>query len=322
MQSTALRSIVTRFRAYQLGEKGSSYSYFSGGKFTLIEARRTEALSHRRLVDELDICGKKMIDTLHITSWDWDHCNPRDLSWILNNLKPQRVEYPGYQPESDCGLECIQILRSYLTKSKQTGMNTHVVKIDPEYIEKLEKGRDWGYNDLIYHPKTMYKEHNDNSTVKIFRSGSFSVASLGDIEHPTIGAYLRRCNIFKSEIDVMVLPHHGAESEISTKKFFRIIKPLVTVCTSNFDNQYSHPHDSIKNILYEQGIRNFTTKTGDVIIESTNGHTSKFRVTNLSSNSDKVSSTYDYTSKKSELLRFNSDTLRNRYDRTFKGKLK
>src|SRR4051812_40509312 len=96
--ATELKSVVTRFRAYQLGEAGASYSYFADGAFTLIEARRTADLSHARLMSELEICRKKVIDTLHITSWDKDHCNPPDLHWILENLKPKRVEYPGYPP--------------------------------------------------------------------------------------------------------------------------------------------------------------------------------------------------------------------------------
>jgi competence protein ComEC len=68
-----LRSTSTRFRAYQLGTTGSSFSYFDGYFFTLIEARLTY-ISVNSLIDELQICGKDSIDILHITSWDEDHC--------------------------------------------------------------------------------------------------------------------------------------------------------------------------------------------------------------------------------------------------------
>ena len=68
----------TRFRAYQLGNKGSSYSYFDGRRFTLVEGRLTD-LSRTRLAAELKVCGKTSIDTLHITSWDQDHCTPSEL---------------------------------------------------------------------------------------------------------------------------------------------------------------------------------------------------------------------------------------------------
>lgn len=65
----ALLPVVTRFRAYQLGTAGSSFSYFAGNHFTLIEAQIAEkSLPH--LQAELKACGKKTIDTLHVTSWD------------------------------------------------------------------------------------------------------------------------------------------------------------------------------------------------------------------------------------------------------------
>ena len=61
-----LKEIETRFHAYQLGSAGSSFSYFNGKKFTLIEARLTD-LNRVTLKDELNICGVKGVDTLHIT---------------------------------------------------------------------------------------------------------------------------------------------------------------------------------------------------------------------------------------------------------------
>ena len=89
-------SIITRFRAYQLGQAGSSFSYYADGRFTLIEGIITDK-NHQTLSDELKICGKKTIDTLHITSWDNDHCSKSALDWILENLTPKRIEYPGLQ---------------------------------------------------------------------------------------------------------------------------------------------------------------------------------------------------------------------------------
>lgn len=37
-----LKAIHTRFRAYQLGQAGASFSYLAGNHFTLIEAAATE----------------------------------------------------------------------------------------------------------------------------------------------------------------------------------------------------------------------------------------------------------------------------------------
>ncbi|EEH26134.1 conserved hypothetical protein [Burkholderia pseudomallei Pakistan 9] len=177
-----------------------------------------------------------------------------------------------------------------------------------------------GYKDLFYHPRKIYENSsNDNSTVKVFRAGSFNVASLGDVQHSNIGSYLRSCRIFCSEVDILVLPHHGAPSDITTRKFFEEVRPTVAICTSNYDNQYSHPCDEIRSILHELGIPIFTTKTGDVIIESMHGHTTQYQLTNLISNSQKVSSAYVFESKKAKLLSRNADTIRNVYRPGFKG---
>lgn len=314
-----LKEIQTRFRAYQLGEAGSSYSYWADGHFTLIEARRTEAYSYKTLTHELAICGKDTIDTLHITSWDVDHCNPGDLDWILENLKPSRIEYPGYEPHTDSAKTSLKLITDYRARSSKS-RSIAAVQITPAYIDSLEKGANLGYRDLLYHPKKVYENSsNDNSTVKVFRKGSFNVASLGDVEHSNIGAYLRSCRIFCSEVDILVLPHHGAPSEITTKKFLEEVRPTVAICTSNYDNQYSHPCDEIRSILHELQIPIFTTKTGDVIVESIHGHTTQYRLTNLISNSLKVSSSYVYHPKKASLLGMNADTVRNIYRPGFKG---
>jgi competence protein ComEC len=90
---------MTRFRAYQLGNAGSSFSYFNGTKFTLLEARYND-VNEQNIRQELEICQTSGIHTLHITSWDLDHCSPSQLEKILLNYSPQKIEYPGYSPHS------------------------------------------------------------------------------------------------------------------------------------------------------------------------------------------------------------------------------
>lgn len=317
--SVELKPVTTRFRAYQLGEAGASYSYFSDGKFVLVEARRTADMSHRALMHEMKLCGKSTIDTLHITSWDRDHCNPPDLTWILDNLSPTRIEYPGYPPHTDTARESLKIITAYKAK-KRVGSAVNTICVDPPYISSLGTGTHLGYRDIFYHPRQLYENNsNNNSTVKLFRTGSFNVASLGDVEHSNIGAYLRSCKIFSSETDALILPHHGAPSDITTKKFIETVKPTVAICTSNFGNQYDHPDQNNRDMLYHSGVKLFTTKTGDVIIKSIGNHDTSYQVINLKSNSEEVSSTYDFKSKKSTLLSMNADTIRNRYHPGFKG---
>jgi competence protein ComEC len=149
--------------------------------------------------------------------------------------------------------------------------------------------------------------------VKLFRGGCFNVLSLGDVEDSKIGARLRRCRILTSETDVMILAHHGADNGFTTKNFLRHIDPSVAVCSSNFDNQYDHPRQEIRDLLHEEGIRLMTTKTGDVIIWSIGDHTGVYEVVNLKTKSTEVSSIATFVSKKVHILDANGDALRERY---------
>ena len=73
-----ITSKVTRFRAYQLGTLGSSFSYFADGRFTVLEARMTD-VSSKMLAIQMNHCEVLSANALHITSWDADHCSASEL---------------------------------------------------------------------------------------------------------------------------------------------------------------------------------------------------------------------------------------------------
>lgn len=313
-----LKQIKTRFRAYQLGEPGSSFSYFADGHFTLIEAKLTDR-SYQSLAAELEACGKTSIDTLHITSWDQDHCDFKELQEILSALKPRKVEYPGYEHDSECSKNCLQEIFRYRDARRRAELSMIARRVDPPYVKGLEDAKGFGYSDIYYHPKEYFSGSNDNSTVKLFRGGMFNVASLGDVEHPNIGSMLRRCRAFKREVDILILAHHGSDNDVNSKKFFQTVRPTIAVCSSDYDNQYGHPHEEVKNALYEAGVREYTTKTGDVLVESIPNHRKEYLVTNYKSNTAGISSKERYISKKFHLLNMNADSIRNRLHPGFKG---
>lgn len=311
----ALKSVHTRFRAYQLGQAGSSFSYYAGGHFTLIEAVTTD-VSRPRLLEEMHECLKGTIDLLHITSWDQDHCSESGLAWILEKLAPAKIEFPGYEPHSECGKACLAQITAYRNR---WSTKVNVQRIDPPYIASLQHTTPFEYRDIFYHPRQFRPGSNDNSTIKMFRGGSFNVTSFGDVEDPAIASMVRRCKTMCRETDIMILAHHGADNGFTTKRFLEDIKPSVAICTSNYDNQHDHPRQEIRDLLYEQNIRLFTTKTGDVLIRSLGGHRGDYRVTNLCSDSTKVSSQYDYRARKAHRLSMNADTRRNLERPGFKG---
>ncbi|MCZ2154352.1 MAG: hypothetical protein LC114_10720, partial [Bryobacterales bacterium] len=221
------RSIITRFRAYQLGTAGASFSLFVDGTFTVLEARLTD-LSRPNLDRELAECGKSAVDVLHITGWDQDHCALADLEEILSRYKPATVEYPGYPPHSDTAKDCLKLIQIYRTTNANQGRTVKCIAVNPEYIKGLKSAEDLAYRDVVYHPRVLLDgDSNNNSTVKLFRQGCFNVASLGDVEDTNIGAYLRRCKVFKREVDVLLLAHHGADCPTNSKTFFEAVQPKI-----------------------------------------------------------------------------------------------
>jgi competence protein ComEC len=232
-----VQRIPTRFRAYQLGECGSSFSYCAGSNFTLLEARLTSTSLHS-LRQELALCGKQeSIDVLHITSWDNDHCCLKDLGIILEHFQPYRIEYPGYLPHSENGKNCLKLINDYKSEKMSHGRKIEAISINPDYIKSLQHGQELGYRDILCWPKNINPNtSNDNSTVKIFRGGAFNVASLGDVENENIGAALRRIKTFSREVDVIILAHHGANGATNSKTFFEQTDPTVTICSSNYSN--------------------------------------------------------------------------------------
>lgn len=285
----------------------------AGDHFTLIEAMAT-TMSRESIKHELDLCRRTTIDTLHITSWDTDHCNVSGLEWILENCRPTRIEYPGYEPHTDTAKDAKKMILAYKQRHSSNSRPIRLQQVDPPYVLSLNPAEGLGYNDIVYHPKGLVEKSNDNSTIKFFRAGMFNVLSLGDVEHANIGAGLRRCKILCRETDIMILAHHGAEGGITTRKFLNHIDPLLGICTSNHGNQYEHPSPSTR-ALFDNDRPLYTTKRGDVVIRSIDSHGDKFEVVDLEASSTKEAERRVFTSRKSRLLRANADAIRNTYNR-------
>jgi competence protein ComEC len=309
-QTNLLKEKLTRFRAYQLGGEGSSFSYFDGQGFTLIEARLTE-ISESRIRNEMGTCNVKCVNRLHITSWDSDHCAKNELELILREFAPGKIEFPGYNPHTDNAKECLQMINNY----KKNNPSAKIQKVDPEYIKSLDPAERWGYKNILYHPKYISEKSNDNSTVQLFRTGCFNVASLGDVELTNLSAQLRRDKSFSNEVDILILAHHGADNGFTTSSFLRHVNPTVAICSSNYDSQFEHPKQEIRDLLNKYSIPLYTTKTGDIVIISQHPHTKKYIIYNLKANSTNISSIAEFTTKKSKILGQGFDTVRNVYEK-------
>ena len=280
---------ITRFRAYQLGEKGASFSLAADDYFTLIEARLND-YNFKNVLYEMRTAGVNRITLLHITSWDEDHCKPSELSYILKNLKPYRIEIPGYQPDTECGKESLRMISDYLC---QYGVDGN--RIDPNFINNLESGVSAAYSTILYNPTCVREKHNDMSTVALFRIGRFNVLSLGDCENSEIAQSIMNDSIASKETDVMLMAHHGADNGFTTNDFIRKIAPRIAICASDYDNQYDHPREEIRQILYDNGVPLYTTKTGDVLVVCSTDNI--VHVINYKGNGEEISSEYVFEPK-------------------------
>lgn len=284
-----LKSIHTRFRAYQLKTKGGSFSYWNGSQFILGEARYNDD-NKNSIWHELKVCGKTSIDKLHITSWDADHCSCKDLELILKELKPKTIQYPGYDIDTSVQnqVESLKLIAEYEAKDSGIPKLVSIQRFDPPTISKLNPAQEWSYNNVIYNTKKDYPDSNNNSTVKKFRNGSFSVLSLGDLEKEEISKSLCSCPILKNEVDIMLLAHHGSDNGFTSDLFLDTLKPKVAISLCNYSNMHGHPDEAILKKLRDRKIEYYSTKQGDIIIESIDDHTKKYKVWNYISDGEKL----------------------------------
>lgn len=279
----------TKFRAFQLDSEGSLFSFYKPNLYYLIEARLPKG-GLDVLIDDLKFHGKTHADVLHITSWDVDHCRYSELIQILNHLRPNIIEIPSYLPTTDTGQLCRKTILGYDDIHQHYKPNVQVMS--QEYISGLPNAESLGTSNVVYHSAYDSQNKNDMSLIKLFRSKGFNVLSLGDCESQEIAEYLLRAGFITTEVDVLILPHHGADNGFLTGEFLDKVSPRIAVCSSNTGNQYEHPTANIRALLSTRGIPLMTTKRGDVIVVHEKNATKSRALNLISNNEDKVPDTF------------------------------
>jgi competence protein ComEC len=287
-------SIETKFRAFQLDSPGSLFSYYKTNNYTLIEARLPKG-GIEILRKDLNYHNKDRIDTLHVTSWDDDHCDWDSLTQIMNQFRPNRIEIPGYEPKSETGVACKELIMKYDIIHQKYINNVTIY--NQNTIRSLSNGKAWSTNNIVYESLFDVDNSNDMSQIRLFRSSGFNVLSLGDCESKDIATNLMKYATFiKNETDIIILPHHGSENTMLTPEFLDFCKPILSVCSSNYDNEYSHPRQSVVNLLTNKNVKSLTTKMGDVVvIKEVNEDTNVY---NYISNNNKLEGTYTFKTKR------------------------
>lgn len=276
----------TRFRAYQLGEKGASFSISVDQYFILIEARYN-SVSKPHVIYEMGLSGVAHIDVLHITSWDEDHCKPTELEDIIRELGPSVIECPGYAPHTITGLMSLSLILKSGCK---------VVRVTPSIVKNQIFSRLVG-RDLFYGPINIEEGSTSNnmSVIKLFRIGSFQVLSLGDCEDSDIADELVKNEVITKEVDILILAHHGADNGFTTTGFLKAVNPRVAICACDWDNMYSHPSDKVRSMLSNLGIKYYSTKAGDIIVQSIDKY--NFKISNYITNNEKKDSVETFMNK-------------------------
>lgn len=289
-------ALETKFRAFQLDSPGSLFSYYKSNHYTLIEARIPKG-GLEVLINDVKSHNKTTIDCLHITSWDDDHCEINALTQIINHLRPTKIQIPSYEPTSDIGKSCKTMLTKYDAIHDKFIYNVKIYTKDT--ISNLPNGEDWGTNPIAYHSLYNVANKNDMSQIRLFRSAGFNVLSLGDCESEEITNYLLKQSFIGSEVDVLILPHHGSEQSCLNSDLLDFCKPSLTVCSSNYDNEYEHPRESVTKLLANKGVKNMTTKRGDIIVikDSENQHCVAH---NLVSNNQNIEESFKFSTKRSQ----------------------
>ncbi len=276
----------TKFRAFQLETDGSLFSFYKDNHYTLIEARIPKG-GIKEITRDLECHDKKTIGTLHITSWDTDHCNYEDLIQILNLFRPSFIEIPSYYPDSDTGQLCKKTIEGYEDVHERYKPNLRIMS--KEFISQLPNATAGETNNVIYHSTYDNDNKNNMSLIKLFRSNGFNVLSLGDCESQEIAKYLLAAGFITTEVDVLILPHHGADNGFLTGDFLDKVKPKIAICSSNHGNEYDHPKPNIRALFSAREIPLMTTKRGDVIVIHKKNSTQSQALNLISNNEDKES---------------------------------
>lgn len=135
--------------------------------------------------------------------------------------------------------------------------------------------------------------------------------NLGDVESPAIAVLIKSCRTGRGEIDVLLMPLHGADNGLLTGNLLDEIRPRLAVCGVDHDNQYGHPAPTLRQLLSRKEIPFATIISGDVLVSSENG-TTHVRWGDTMGATTQVHKHGHFEPKKFDKLKHNADSVRAR----------
>ena len=106
-------------------------------------------------------------------------------------------------------------------------------------------------------PGNTGTDNNDSCVLKI-ESRFGSALLTGDIEREAEKRLLQLATGSLSEIDALLVPHHGSKTS-STAEFIRSVKPEIAIVSAGYLNRFRHPHEQVVKRYTTHNIRLLNT---------------------------------------------------------------
>lgn len=109
-------------------------------------------------------------------------------------------------------------------------------------------GQQWEWDGVIFsflHPEAENSRAGNNQSCVLKIQGRYGSGLLsGDIERETEQQLLTKSTDKISDIDVLLVPHHGSRTS-STAAFINRVNPALAVVSAAYLNRFGHPHSMV-----------------------------------------------------------------------------
>ena len=247
-----------RLRVYNTDGHGVMMSLFDEASFKVLESRYSEN-SLNNLNDEMTLAGCSTIDSLTISNWDDFYCLGTELKPLLDQTQPTEIDIPAYLPETDNGKVCKKIINVFCNDSLfaskfEAGPKT---LINPTELEDKE------YSDIILGPRQKYQDAKNNSVVKLYWTGRFTILNTSlcmvadcakDLEELLEG----------KPLDVLILSSTDGDNEFLENSFLERFAPACILIAGKKNSLYLKKDGSAE----KRGIHTLHLESGDIVLYS------------------------------------------------------
>ncbi len=237
-----------RVHFIDVGEGDSTFIELPNGKTMLVDAGEKD--QGEIVLEYIRKFGIEKLDFLIGTHPHSDHIG--GLKSIIENMEIGKIYMPKVTHST-------QVFESLLLAIKEKEMK----------VSALYKG-DIIYEDndtlveVLSPEKREYDNLNNYSIVLKITYNDTSFLLTGDAEEKILSKLNER------EIDVLKIPHHGADSSLC-EEFIERTSPKYGIISASEHNQYGHPHNSVLKAYENRGVKLFRTDKDGTITAVSDG---------------------------------------------------